>query len=393
MSRQNARALALVLCALAYLFAGAALFYTLESETESIRAKVVEGKQSTVKREHNLSDDDYNEIEKLVLLAKSHRAGRQWKFAGSFYFAMTVITTIGYGHSTPCTDAGKVFCMFYALLGIPLTLIMFQSVGERMNTFICFLMSRVNKYIGVCGVSMVNMVTVGFLTCLITLCVGAVAFSYFEGWNFFHAFYYCFITLTTIGFGDFVALQKKEDLEKNNLYVAFTFLYILVGLSVSGAFLNLVVLRFLTVSSKKDGRETERQTERQPYAEEGRSEYGTLSLPTAEGNSCTNLIATPCEEFPDHKMTSAPSLLPVCHFCSCCSWMCCGLTCCDSFKSTSSKFSALQACQSNSVFCNSVSYRVERASDGRSGTSSTAGSLNRPPKPVHNGSYTRRQSL
>lgn len=95
MSRQNVRALALVLCALAYLFAGAALFHTLESEPESIRDKVVAGKQLTVKRKHDLSEDDYNEIRALVLLAKPHRAGRQWKFAGSFYFAMNVITTIG----------------------------------------------------------------------------------------------------------------------------------------------------------------------------------------------------------------------------------------------------------------------------------------------------------
>lgn len=299
----------------------------------------------------------------------------------------------GYGHSTPCTDAGKVFCMFYALLGIPLTLIMFQSVGERMNTFICCLMSRVSKYIGVCGVSMVNMVSVGFLTCLSTLCVGAVGFSHFEGWNFFHAFYYCFITLTTIGFGDFVALQKKEDLEKNALYVAFTFTYILIGLSVSGAFLNLVVLRFLTVSSKKDGTETKRRIEHEPHAEEGGSECGTISLPMAEGNSYTNLVATPCEEFPDLKRMSDPSLLPVYHFCSSCSWMCYGLTCCDSFRLTSSEFSALQACQSNPSFCNSVSYRVETVSYCRSGCSSIAGSLNGPPKPVQNGSYTRRQSL
>lgn len=33
------------------------------------------------------------------------------------------------------TSGGKVFCMFYALAGIPLGLVMFQSIGERMNTF------------------------------------------------------------------------------------------------------------------------------------------------------------------------------------------------------------------------------------------------------------------
>lgn len=41
----------------------------------------------------------------------------------------------GYGHSTPCTTGGKAFCMFYALAGIPLGLVMFQSIGERINTF------------------------------------------------------------------------------------------------------------------------------------------------------------------------------------------------------------------------------------------------------------------
>lgn len=126
----------------------------------------------------------------------------------------------GYGHSTPHTDAGIVFCIFFTtntlhVLHVYMYTNMFQKVGERMNTFVCCLMSRVSKYIGVCSVSTINMVSVDFLTCLSTLCMGAVAFSHFEVWNFFHAFYYYFLTLSTINFGDFVALQKKEDLEKN----------------------------------------------------------------------------------------------------------------------------------------------------------------------------------
>lgn len=42
----------------------------------------------------------------------------------------------GYGHSTPATVAGRSFCMAYALIGIPLGLVMFQSIGERLNTFV-----------------------------------------------------------------------------------------------------------------------------------------------------------------------------------------------------------------------------------------------------------------
>lgn len=165
----------------------------------------------------------------------------------------------GYGHAAPGTDAGKAFCMFYAVLGIPLTLVMFQSLGERMNTFVKYLLKRIKKCCGMRSteVSMENMVTVGFFSCMGTLCIGAAAFSQYEEWSFFHAYYYCFITLTTIGFGDYVALQTKGALQKKPLYVAFSFMYILVGLTVIGAFLNLVVLRFLTMNSEDERRDAE----------------------------------------------------------------------------------------------------------------------------------------
>ncbi|TNN66934.1 Potassium channel subfamily K member 9 [Liparis tanakae] len=165
----------------------------------------------------------------------------------------------GYGHAAPGTNAGKAFCMFYAVLGIPLTLVMFQSLGERMNTFVKYLLKRIKKCCGmsITDVSMENMVTVGFFSCIGTLCIGAAAFSHYEDWSFFQSYYYCFITLTTIGFGDFVALQKNRALQKKPLYVAFSFMYILVGLTVIGAFLNLVVLRFLTMNSEDERRDAE----------------------------------------------------------------------------------------------------------------------------------------
>uniref|UniRef100_A0AAY4CTH2 Potassium channel domain-containing protein n=1 Tax=Denticeps clupeoides TaxID=299321 RepID=A0AAY4CTH2_9TELE len=153
-----------------------------------------------------------------------------------FHFLFT-----GYGHAAPSTDGGKVFCMFYALLGIPLTLVMFQSLGERINTLVKYLLHRLKKCLGFrrTEVSMANMVSIGFISCMSTLCIGAAAFSRYEDWSFFHAYYYCFITLTTIGFGDYVALQKDHALQNNPKYVAFSFIYILTGLTVIGAFLNL----------------------------------------------------------------------------------------------------------------------------------------------------------
>lgn len=95
MKKQNVRTLSLILCMFSYLLVGAAVFDALESESESSRRRVLEQKRSDMKKKYRFSENDYREIERVVLQAEPHRAGRQWKFAGSFYFAITVITTIG----------------------------------------------------------------------------------------------------------------------------------------------------------------------------------------------------------------------------------------------------------------------------------------------------------
>ncbi|KTG35124.1 hypothetical protein cypCar_00037794 [Cyprinus carpio] len=409
MKKQNVRTLSLILCMFSYLLVGAAVFDALESETESARKRMLEQKRSDMKRKYRFTELDYREIERVVLQAEPHRAGRQWKFAGSFYFAITVITTIGlfllwcflginpptgsksrkkhgaisqnvmnkcYGHAAPGTDAGKVFCMFYAVLGIPLTLVMFQSLGERMNTFVRYLLSRVKKCLGLhrTEISMENMVLVGFLSCLGTLCVGAAAFSHFEGWTFFHAYYYCFITLTTIGFGDFVALQKKEDLQEKTPYVVFSFMYILVGLTVIGAFLNLVVLRFLTMNSEDEKRDAQeraslkrgRNLTAMSLGQENHC-HSNLFLPIEEGTSCTNLILSPAEErglysplpLPLNANQSRSQLSLLC----CC--VCYHLGLCRSSAPSPNK---CPECNINSVYGNSVSYKIEGGCSTRNNT-------------------------
>lgn len=86
-----------------------------------------------VMRKYNISLEDFKVMETVVLKSEPHKAGQQWKFTGAFYYATTVLTTIGYGHSTPSTVGGKLFTMCYAIVGIPLGLVMFQSIGERVN--------------------------------------------------------------------------------------------------------------------------------------------------------------------------------------------------------------------------------------------------------------------
>jgi potassium channel subfamily K member 9 len=55
------------------------------------------------------------------------------------------------------------------------------------------------------------------------------------------------VTLTTIGFGDYVALQNDKALINNPGYVALSLVFILFGLAVVAASINLLVLRFMTM--------------------------------------------------------------------------------------------------------------------------------------------------
>lgn len=67
---------------------------------------------------------------------------------------------------------------------------------------------------------------------------GAFMFSSTEGWSFLDSAYFCFITLTTIGFGDFVPAQGVK--ENPELAIAFCSLYLLFGIALLAMSFNLV---------------------------------------------------------------------------------------------------------------------------------------------------------
>ncbi|XP_014241909.1 TWiK family of potassium channels protein 18-like isoform X2 [Cimex lectularius] len=56
-----------------------------------------------------------------------------WAYRSSVFFCFTVYTTIGYGNLAPKTTLGRAVCIVYAIIGIPLFLIILTDFGKLMT--------------------------------------------------------------------------------------------------------------------------------------------------------------------------------------------------------------------------------------------------------------------
>ncbi|MEM6641642.1 MAG: potassium channel family protein [Bacteroidota bacterium] len=70
------------------------------------------------------------------------------------------------------------------------------------------------------------------ITTGVILIIGTIAYHYIEGWSWIDSLYFSFITLTTIGFGDFAPQTEAGKL--------FTIVYVVIGVGIILAFINTV---------------------------------------------------------------------------------------------------------------------------------------------------------
>jgi len=135
-------------------------------------------------------------------------------------------------------------CIIYALLGIPLTGLTLRSIGNRISEFIAVRIKALDRkfYNRETEKLEIKTAIVAFGCLLVIIFIPAAGFSMIEEWAYMDAVYFCFITLTTIGFGDYVPGLSRTRYD-DSVEVVLEFLnlfYMVLGLAVmSGVIVSI----------------------------------------------------------------------------------------------------------------------------------------------------------
>uniref|UniRef100_A0A3Q3ELW8 Potassium channel, subfamily K, member 5b n=1 Tax=Labrus bergylta TaxID=56723 RepID=A0A3Q3ELW8_9LABR len=250
-------------CIIFYLSIGAAIFQILEEPNwKSAKDKYILAKENILKNYACLTKESLDEILEIVseaagqgvtITGEIHR--NSWDWANSVIFASTIVTTIGFGNVAPKTQGGRVFCILYGLCGIPLCLVWISQLGS-------FFGDRAKRLSGVLirkGISVKKVqytCTALFLLwgLFVHLLIPPFVFMSMEKWSYLEGIYYSFITLTTVGFGDYVA-GVNPNIDYPRLYRVLSELWIYMGLAWLSLFfswnVNMVVEAHKVLKKKR----------------------------------------------------------------------------------------------------------------------------------------------
>uniref|UniRef100_A0A3B3ZMH6 Potassium channel domain-containing protein n=1 Tax=Periophthalmus magnuspinnatus TaxID=409849 RepID=A0A3B3ZMH6_9GOBI len=178
----------------------------------------------------------------------STSSSTRWDITSAFFFCGTIITTIGFGNLTPRTWTGQLFCVCYALVGIPMFGILLAGVSDHMGTVLRRAVAKIEtlflkRKVQQTTVRVISAVLSILIGCLIFLAVPTVVFHKVEKWSFIESLYFVVVTLTTVGFGDFVP-------GKDGIFKLLVLLWIVFGLAYFASILTMIG-NWLRVLSKR----------------------------------------------------------------------------------------------------------------------------------------------
>lgn len=154
---------------------------------------------------------------------------QQWTPLGCLFFLTHLSTTVGYGNNHPQTPMGQFATIFFGLFGIPI-MGNFLAQVARLNLRTCVFV------VETCFCTRINTIrrqfTVLWVMLVMFLLGGAFVYVKLEPWTYLEALYFCFVTLSTVGFGDFLPSSPVSRV--------FSIFYMIFGLGVCASIIAVL---------------------------------------------------------------------------------------------------------------------------------------------------------
>ena len=163
--------------------------------------------------------------------------------------------------TTPATIAGKIFLIFYGLIGCAATILFFNLFLERIITMLAYIMRWCHERRLRCGgvgvmssreaatgeedslegwkPSVYYVMLILGAASIVIACSASTLYSSMENWSYVDSLYFCFVAFSTIGFGDLVSSQRQQY-ESQEAYRLGNCLFILMGVCCIYSLFNVI---------------------------------------------------------------------------------------------------------------------------------------------------------
>ncbi|XP_041035793.1 potassium channel subfamily K member 1-like [Carcharodon carcharias] len=230
-------------CFMVYVLFGTIVFSAIELPWEIKMREELEAMKFRFLRRHGcLVEVELDAFLRTVLDASNYGVSalrnvsddQNWDLPSSLFFVSTVLTTTGYGHSVPFTSGGKAFCMLYSVLGIPITFLLLTSLVQRLMFYVHRV--PINYIHTQWGLSLplvawIHALVIGSIVVSCFFLIPAIAIMAMENdWDYLQSLYFCFISLSTIGLGNYVPGKSSRHPNLQHLYKVGIACYMVIGL-------------------------------------------------------------------------------------------------------------------------------------------------------------------